>query len=85
MSARKSAERLARVMASDIAIYNEEQIKRGIQNDTLFEELADDLRDAERNWRERVDDEFKDDMSLFRRAFVDNVFAGSGNIDSDIF
>jgi len=85
MSARKSAERLARVMASDIAIYNEEQIKRGIQNDTLFEELADDLRDAERNWRERVDEEFKDDMSLFRRAFIDNVFAGAGNIPSDIF
>lgn len=85
MSAQKSAERLARVMASDIAIYNEEQIKRGIQNDTLFDELSDDLRDAERNWRERVDDAYKDDMSLFRRAFIDNVFAGAGNIKSDIF
>lgn len=85
MSARASAERLARVMASDITIYNEEPIKRGIQNDTLFDEVANDLRDAERNWRERVDEEFKDDMSLFRRAFVDNVFAGAGNIKSDIF
>lgn len=85
MSARASAERLARVMASDITIYNEEAIKRGIQNDTLFDEVANDLRDAERNWRERVDEEFKDDMSLFRRAFVDNVFAGAGNIESDIF
>lgn len=85
MSARASAERLARVMASDITIYNEEPIKRGIQNDTLFDELANDLRDAERNWRERVDEEFKEDLSLFRRAFVDNVFAGAGNIDSDIF
>lgn len=85
MSAQKSAERLARVMASDIAIYNEEHIKRGIQNDTLFDELADDLRDAERNWKERVDEAYKDDMSLFRRAFIDNVFAGAGNIQSDIF
>ncbi len=85
MSARKSAERLARVMASDIAVYNEEAIKRGIQNDTLFEELSDDLQDAERNWRERVDGEFQDDLGLFKRALIDNIFRGVGNIPSDIF
>ena len=42
------AARLARATASDIAIYNVDKIKRGIENDQLFEELADDLREAER-------------------------------------
>lgn len=85
MSNLKEAQRLANVMASDIAVYNTEQIRRGIQNDTLFEELADDLRDAERNWRERMAPEFADDMSLFHRAFVDNIFAAAGSTKSKIF
>lgn len=85
MSNQKAAQRLANVMASDIYAYNTEHIKRGIENDTLFEELADDLRDAERNWRERMDPEFADDMTLFHRAFVDNIFATAGNIKSKIF
>lgn len=81
----KQANKLARVMASDIAVYNEERIKRGIENDTLFEELADDLRDAERNWRERVDPSIANDMSLFHRAFCDTIFYGAGGIKSPIF
>lgn len=81
----KQANKLARVMASDIAVYNEERIKRGIENDTLFEELSDDLRDAVRNWKERVDPSIADDMSLFHRAFCDSIFYGAGRVKSPIF
>ena len=81
----KQANKLARVMASDIAVYNEERIRRGIENDTLFEELADDLRDAERNWKERVDPSLANDMSLFHRAFCDTIFYGAARVKSPIF
>lgn len=85
MSNEKQASTLARVMASDIAVYNEERIRRGIENDTLFEELADDLRDAQRNWKERVAPEYAEDMSLFHRAFVDQIFANAGKFKTTIF
>jgi hypothetical protein len=80
----KQANQLARVMASDIALYNEAKIRRGIENDTLFEEIAEDLRDAERNWRERVDADLADDLGVFYRAFVDLVF-GASRVKSEIF
>lgn len=85
MSSLKAAQRLANVTASDIQAYNTEQIKRGIENDTLFEELADEIRDAERNWRERMSPEFADDMGMVHRAFVDQIFATAGSIKSKIF
>lgn len=85
MSNEKQASTLARVMASDIAVYNEERIRRGIENDTLFDELSDDLRDAQRNWKERVAPEYAEDMSLFHRAFVDQIFATAGKFKTTIF
>ena len=85
MPSLKDAQRLANVMASDIQAYNTNQIRRGIENDTLFEELHEDLRDADRNWRERMAPEFSDEIGLFHRAFVDQIFATSGKIPSKIF
>jgi len=79
------AARLARAMASDIAIYNTEKVKRGIENDRLFEELEDDLREGEQVWAEKVSEEICTGTNLFQKAFVDIVFAQHGNIPSKIF
>lgn len=72
-------------MASDIAIYNTEKLKRGIENDRLFEELEDDLREGEQVWAEKVSEEICNGTNLFQKAFVDIVFAQHGNIPSKIF
>jgi len=79
------AARLARAMASDIAIYNVDKLKRGIENDRLFEELEDDIREGLQVWREKVAPEIVDGTNLFQKAFVDIVFAQHGNIPSKIF
>jgi hypothetical protein len=79
------AARLARATASDIAIYNAEKIKRGIENDRLFEELEDDLREGYAMWRARVSDEIVNGSNLLQKALVDIVFAQHGNIPSKIF
>lgn len=79
------ARKLARVMASDIQIYNAEKIRRGLENDNLFEELTEDLRDAERNWRERVDPSVGENSNFFQHAFVDMIFGGSRSVKSRIF
>lgn len=79
------AARLARTMASDIAIYNTEKIKRGVENDTLWEELADDLREGRRTWADRVSDEIVQGTNLLEKALVDIVFAPAGKHNSRIF
>lgn len=79
------AARLARAMASDIAIYNTEKIQRGIENDRLFEELEDDLRQGLQMWNAKVSDEIASGTNLLQKAFVDIVFAGSAHIKSSIF
>jgi len=40
----EAARRLARAIASDLSLYNEEKIVRGIEGDSLFEELSDEKR-----------------------------------------
>ena len=79
------AARLARATASDIAIYNVDKIKRGIENDQLFEELADYLREAERMWSNKVSDDIVNGTNLLQKAIIDIIFAGSGVTASRIF
>ena len=79
------AGRLARTMASDIAIYNTDKIKRGIENDLLFEELEDDLRDGLAMWNNKVDESITVGTNLLQKAFVDIIFANQGEVSSKIF
>ncbi len=79
------AGRLARAMASDILIYNEEKIRRGIENDRLFEELEDDLKEGLRMWESKVSPEIANETNTLQKAFVDTVFAAQKNVKSRIF
>lgn len=79
------AARLARTMASDIAIYNPEKIQRGIETDSLFEAIDDDIREGMKMWRNKVSDEICNDTNLLQKAIVDLIFAGSAHIKSPIF
>ncbi len=42
----EAARRLARAIASDLSLYNEEKIVGGIQNDNLFESLAEEIEEG---------------------------------------
>jgi hypothetical protein len=79
------AGRLARTMASDIAIYNEKKIEKGIQEDTLWELLADDLREGQKDWESRVSEDIARGTNLLEKALVDIIFAQHGNKPSKIF
>jgi len=83
----KKASRRARVIASDIAIYPDiqEKIEAGIQHDNLFEELEMVLREARQDYRAHVDEEIIENTIIFEMAFIDKVFAETGDIDSDIW
>jgi hypothetical protein len=80
-----AAARLARTIMSDITIYNTDRLQRGVENDRLFEELEDDLREGDKMWRAKIADDIVNGTNLYHKAFVDLIFAKSGHIRSRIF
>lgn len=79
------AGRLARAMASDIAIYNQEKIRKGLETDRLFEELEDDLREAFKLWESKINPEIVKSTNLLQAAIIDQIFAPHGSVHTPIF
>ena len=79
------AGRLARAMASDIAIYNQEKIRKGLETDRLFEELEDDLREAFKLWESKINPEIVKSTNLLQAAIIDQIFALHGSVHTPIF
>jgi len=79
------AVRLARTIASDISLYNEEKIIRGITNDTLFDEIADELEEGRQLYRGRVAEEIYNTTNYFDRAVVDIILRSKGHVASEIW
>jgi hypothetical protein len=77
--------RLARAIASDISLYNEAKIARGIEQDTLFEVLKEELQEGRELYRSRVSDEIYRTTNYFDRAIVDVLVARKGHIKSKIW
>lgn len=78
------ARQLARAIASDLSLYNEEKIERGIQNDTLFDEMAEELEEGRELFKSRVTEEIYQ-MNLYDRAIVDVLIKAKGHIKSKIW
>ena len=77
--------RLARAIVSDIALYNQEKVREGIRNDTLFELLADELSEGREHFYSRVSQELTERGHLYDRAIVDVMIKQAGKIESPIW
>lgn len=80
----EAARRLARAIASDLSLYNEDKILKGIQNDTLFDELEEEVEEGRALFNSRVA------PSLFRhnfynRAIVDILVRSKGHVKCKIW
>ena len=76
--------RLARTIASDISIYNEQKIIKGIEQDNLFEVLKDELDEGRELYKSRVSAEiFR--MNFFERAINDIVLRSKAHVKSKIW
>jgi hypothetical protein len=82
---RVKAMRLARAIASDIGLYNEQKIVKGIEQDNLFETLKDELAEGRELYRSRVSPEVFQNTNFFDRAFIDVVLFRKGNVKSKIW
>jgi hypothetical protein len=79
------ARQFARAIASDLAMYNEAKLVQGIQNDTLFDSMKDEIEEGRQHFVSRVTPEIAA-TNLFDRALVDILLKQRGqNIKSKIW
>ena len=81
----EAAMRLARAITSDISAYNEQKIIRGIQNDSLFHDLAPELDEGMNLYRSRVSPDLLESTNFFNLAVVDKIIKPRGHIKSPIW
>jgi len=79
------AQRLARAIASDISLYNDEKIVRGIQQDNLFEAIAPELEEGRDLYRSRVSAELYGATNFYERAVVDIIVRSRGHVRSPLW
>jgi len=77
--------RLARTIASDISVYNESKIVQGIEQDTFFDTLKDEIEEGRDLYKSRVSPEVWTATNFFDRAIVDVILARKGHIKSKIW
>ena len=81
----EAAMRLARAIASDISLYNEEKIIAGIREDNLFDVLRDELDEGLNLYRSRVEPDLFETTNFYYRAVVDVIVKSKGHIKSKIW
>lgn len=81
----EAAKRLARAIVSDIQLYNQDKVKEGIEQDTLFETLSDELDEGRALYAQRVDATIVEKENYFDIAIVDVLIKHSGRIKSKIW
>ena len=81
----EAANRLARAIASDLSLYNEAKIKEGIENDTFFTALEEEIAEGRAHYESRVDAKIRGSSNFYDRALIDVILARKGHIKSKIW
>jgi spore germination protein GerM len=79
------AMRLARAIASDISLYNEQKIIKGIEQDNLFDVLKEEIEEGRELYKSRVSQEVFTTTNFFDRAIVDIVVRSKAHVKSKIW
>jgi hypothetical protein len=79
------AKRLARTILSDILLYNQAKVKEGIEKDSLFEVLTEELAEGKKYYESMVDEEVRSSTNFFNEAVVDVLLKQGGKIKSEIW
>jgi hypothetical protein len=81
----EKAMRLARAIASDISLYNEEKIKEGIENDTFFDSVSGELEEGRELYKSRLAPDLYSRTNFYDRAVVDIIIRSKGHLKSKIW
>lgn len=80
----EAARRLARAIASDLSLYNEEKIVQGVQGDNLFEVLKDEIEEGRALFKSRVAPELYA-KNFYDRAIIDILVRSKGHVPSKLW
>ncbi|HJK99661.1 MAG TPA: hypothetical protein RMF84_20705 [Polyangiaceae bacterium LLY-WYZ-14_1] len=80
----EAARRLARAIASDLSLYNEEKIVEGISSDNLFEVLEEEIEEGRALFRSRVSPELFG-KNFYDRAIIDILVRSKANVSSPMW
>jgi hypothetical protein len=78
------ARQLARAIASDLTLYHEKKIVEGIENDTLFEVMAEEIEEGRALFKSRVTPDIYE-LNIYDRAIVDVMIKSKGHVKSKIW
>jgi hypothetical protein len=80
----EAARRLARAIASDLSLYNEEKIVEGITKDSLFSVISDELEEGRALFKSRVSPELFA-KNFYDRAIIDILVRSKGHVQSKMW
>lgn len=69
----EKAKRLARLIVSDIVLYNQAAVEEAIRNDNFFAAMSHDVQEAHNLYASRVPEEIRKDTSYLDDAFNDLI------------
>jgi hypothetical protein len=79
------AKRLARTILSDILLYNQAKVKEGIERDSLFDVLTEELTEGKKYYESMVEEDIRRSTNFFNEAVVDVLIKQAGKIKSEIW
>ena len=80
----EAARRLARAIASDLSLYNEEKVVEGIGHDSLYDAMADELEEGRALFKSRVTPELFA-KNFYDRAVIDILVRSKAHLDSKMW
>jgi len=80
----EAARRLARAIASDLSLYNEEKIVEGVTGDNLFQVLADEIEEGRALFKSRVAPDLYA-RNYYDRAIIDILVRSKGHVKSPLW
>lgn len=78
------ARQLARAIASDLSLYHEDKIVEGIENDSLFDVMSEEIEEGRELFKSRVTDDIFQ-LNIYDRALIDVLIKSKGHIKSKIW
>ncbi|NTW60039.1 MAG: hypothetical protein HGB21_16885 [Nitrospirae bacterium] len=85
ISTNEQARRLARTILSDILLYNQAKVKEGIEKDSLFDVLSEELAEGRKYYESMVDTALRQNTNFFNEAVIDVLLKQGGKHKSDIW
>jgi hypothetical protein len=79
-SLHEEARRLARLLVSEIKLYNEEQVDEGRRNRDLYERLKEDIDRSRQMYEERVVERIRNQTDYFYQELVRILAAGDARV-----